>query len=230
MPSREAIVLAWVALAGLPAAAETRGEVRPEIELYFNQGERTRILFRGVLDQGTSSQFSRGSFLFAVALALRPLLRRGLRKDNNVFRRRYLNFRFGYEYNPSFVRGSGPLENRGIAELTGRYRLPGGFVLVDRNRGDFRFVQGQAYSSRYRNRLWVEHDVKIRGVVFAPYVFDEIYFDTRYNAWTTNQYAAGAQLPVRRNVVVEPYFLRHDNSRSTPHLTNALGCKVSLFF
>jgi Protein of unknown function (DUF2490) len=126
--------------------------------------------------------------------------------------------------------GSGNSEHRGIAELTGRYPLPGHFVLVDRNRGDFRFVSGQAYSSRYRNRLWLERDVKFERIVVTPYVFDEVYYDTRYSGWTTNRAALGAQFPSGPHLVLEPYVMRQHSTTSTPRIIHTVGFKFNLYF
>ena len=66
-------------------------------------------------------------------------------------------------------------------------------MLKDRNRGDFRFVQGRPFSARYRNRLWVKDDVILGKVAVTPYVYDEIFFDGRYGAWTANRVAFGMQ-------------------------------------
>ena len=59
-------------------------------------------------------------------------------------------------------------------------------------------------------------------------MYDEIFFDGRYGAWTANRVAFGMQFP-RSKWVIEPYILRRHNTRSTPYSTNALGLKVSLF-
>jgi Protein of unknown function (DUF2490) len=223
---RVALLLAAVALPG--AAQDARQEFRPELDLYVSWGERVRFLFRDALQlvpQGNSES----SFLSAIDFALRPLFRRELRRRDDVFRRRFVTFRAGYQYTTS-LNSDTSSENRGIAELTTRYPLGGGIVLVDRNRGDFRFVKGQPFSSRYRNRLWVERDLKVERIVLTPYVYDEIFYDTRYDAWTTNRGAAGVQIAVAAHVVLEPYFMRQRDSRSSPPTVHNLGFKVNLFF
>src|SRR5215831_18418705 len=137
MFKREALRFALLAAAALPAAAQdTRREFRPEFNLYMQADDRTRVLFRGDLQQGENVNYSQGSVLAAVDFALRPLFRRDLRQRGNVFRSRYLSFRIGYQYRGSFVTGGSAPEHRGIAELTGRYPLPGHIVIINRNRGD----------------------------------------------------------------------------------------------
>jgi hypothetical protein len=103
-------------------------------------------------------------------------------------------------------------------------------VVSDRNRGEFRFVKGQAFSARYRNRLWLERDLKFGSFVCTPYVYDEIFYDIRYDQWTPNRYAVGVQLPVGKHVVLEPYYLRQQANRSDPPYANVFGFKVNVYF
>jgi hypothetical protein len=104
--------------------------------------------------------------------------------------------------------------------------LPWDLVISDRNRGEFRFIKGQTFSTRYRNRLRLEQDVKYGSFNCTPYAYDEISYDTRSDKWTPNRYALGIELPIGRHVVVEPYYLRHSNP---PHI-NAFGFKLNLYF
>jgi hypothetical protein len=136
------------------AAQDTRREVRPEFDLYVHHGERTRFVFENRLSDEPGT-YAQGAFVASIEIALRPLFRRALARQPNVFRNRYWVFRVGYQYNASSNKGTSSAENRIIAESTARYPLPLGIVIRDRNRGDFRFVHGQPFSARYRNRLWV---------------------------------------------------------------------------
>ena len=109
------------------------------------------------------------------------MFRRELRDRADVYRNRYLTFRAGYRYRTSLTPGASVSENRGIVEVTPRYLLPWQLVVSDRNRGEFRFVKGQTFSTRYRNRLQLERDIKYGTFVFTPYVYDEIFYD--YPVW-----------------------------------------------
>jgi uncharacterized protein DUF2490 len=231
MSKRAELCLAVLVAATQPAAAQdTPLEFRPTVDVYVNQGSRTRILFQYSLNENRPARDSRGHFAYYLEFALRPVLRRELRRREDVFRKRYLTFRAGYQYTTSLTNGNASSEKRSIAELTAQYPLPGGFAIRDRSRGDFRFVNGQPFSARYRNRLWLDRDLKFRGLVFTPYAYDEIYFDTRYDAWSSNRIALGLQIPAGPHVVAEPYFQQQVNSRSTPRVIDALGLKFSLYF
>ena len=217
--------------AALPAIAQdAQWDSRPEVNLYVAQGSRTRALFQYSLNEDRQDHTSEGNFAYYLELALRPVFRRELRQQEDVFRRRFLTFRAGFQYTTSFGNGNPSSEKRPIVELTARYPLPAGFVITDRSRGDFRFVTGQAFSARYRNRLWLDRDLKLGQLAFTPYVYDEIYFDTRYDAWSTNRVAIGVQVPAGAHLVIEPYVMHQVNSRSTPRRTRTVGLKFSFYF
>jgi len=230
---RPALILCLLSLWALsiPAAGQSAsGEFWPEIGIYVQQGPAIRIEF---VDSASSSPTTHdwlGNFTVYVETALKPVFRRELRDRADVYRNRYLTFRAGYRYRTSLTPGASVSENRGIVEVTPRYRLPWQLVVSDRNRGEFRFIKGQAFSTRYRNRLQLERDIKYGTFVFTPYAYDEIFYDTRYGQWTPNRYAFGVQLPIGPHVVLQPYYLRQDGNRSNPPHVNVFGLTFNLFY
>lgn len=113
-----------ILVAFLPASAQgTAQEFRPEIDVYVNQGTRTRLIFQDFLVENTRSGVSEGSFTYYEELALRPVFRRALRDTEYVFRRRYLSFRTGYRYTTENSNGQISWKNRLMAGLIGRYPL-----------------------------------------------------------------------------------------------------------
>ena len=62
---------------------------------------------------------------------------------------RLVMLRAGYRYMPST---NGATEHRGLLEATASYPLVRGVLLSDRNRVDFRFIDGE-FAWRYRNRI-----------------------------------------------------------------------------
>jgi hypothetical protein len=103
-------------------------------------------------------------------------------------------------------------------------------VIVDRNRGEFRFVSGKPFSSRYRNRLQLERDFKVDRVVFTPYVNAEAFYDTRYDAWVQFRYEIGTQLPIGPHFAIDTYYLRQKSNRSQPERVNGLGLTLGVYF
>lgn len=222
---------AFVLLACAPAPAQdTAGQFRSELDVFLNTGTRTRVLVQNFDDDTPRTDSSSVTFAGFFELALRPLFRRQLRTELDVFRQKYLTFRAGYLRRTSVTDGEATRENRLIAELTARYPLKSNFILVDRNRGEFRFVENRPFSERYRNRLALEHDVKLGRLGLTPYIYDEVFFDARYEAFTTNRLAAGIQILAGRHMIWEPYVMRQHNTRGTPRYTNAVALKLSLFF
>ena len=221
--------LAILAASTVSSAQNTNSELRPETDVYVQLNPVIRIQFMNLFSGNLTTGKLEGNPTFWVETALKPVLRRRLRQQPDVYRSKYLTFRAGYRYRTDLGSGSSPHENRGILELTSRYSLPWHLIISDRNRGEFRFVQGQPFSSRYRNRLRLEYDFVRGGFECTPYVDFEIFYDTRYDQWTTRRYEFGIQFPLSPHVMLEPYYLWQDDSHSVPPHTNALGFKFNLY-
>ena len=232
MPNtRTLAVLLWAAAWSIPAPAQnTAGQFWPELGYYIQQGDilRLEITQSGAIDKTASG--SQGNFSVYVRAALKPVFRRELRDRPDVYQNRYLSFRAGYRYRTSLSDGGTASENRGIIELIPQYHLPWHLIISNRNRGEFRFIKGQSFSTRYRGRFQIERDFDLGRLVCTPYAYDEIFYDTRYDRWTPNRYAFGVQLPVGPHVILDPYYLRQHSSTSTPAHTNVFGFKVNLYF
>jgi Protein of unknown function (DUF2490) len=233
MPTSQTLAICLLSAGAwsVPASGQsTGGEFRPEFGIYVQQGQSIRVEFVTFAVNNPNTDSWDGNFTFYVETALKPVFRRQLRDEPDVYRNRYLTFRAGYRYRTGLAGGDSGSENRGILEFTSRYRLPWQLVVSDRNQGEFRFVKGQAFSTRYRNRLRLERDVKFASYVFTPYVYDEIFYDARYDQWTPNRYAIGFQLPVGEHVVLEPCYRRQDGNRSNPPHINTFGFTFNLYF
>jgi hypothetical protein len=133
-----------------------------------------------------------------------------------------LTLRTGYAYIPSLGDEDPPKEHRIVLEATARYPLPLDILLSDRSRGDLRWINGE-FSTRYRNRLRVERDFSIRKFMITPYASGELFYDFRFDLWNRNEICAGAEIPVGKRFVFEPYYLRQNNSRSQTEHVNGVG-------
>jgi hypothetical protein len=132
-------------------------------------------------------------------------------------------------------------EHRLLTEQTLRQLLPGDLLLSDRNREDFRFVNGD-FSFRYRNRVTLEREVHLlKGRTITPYVSGEICYDSRFNTWNRNRFAVGVQQsllrgPLRkmllpeRQVILDLYYMRQNDSRSDIQHVNAIGAALAFYF
>ena len=115
-----------------------------------------------------------------------------------------------------------------MVQLTPQY-LPGaGFFLADRNRVEFRWVNGK-YSTRYRNQVTVERSFQKRGVRFSPYAWGELFYDGQTHSWNENRYAFGVQLPYKRIFMLDNYYQRQ-NCTCSPHHENVWGLTLNFYF
>lgn len=149
--------------------------------------------------------------------------------------------RGGYRHGSSLSEGDPFKEHRIVLEQTFRHPLPLDVLLTDRNREDFRWVNGQ-FSARYRNRLTVEREFKVFGRRLTPYSSAEVYYDTRFDTWNRNRLTIGVQIPFKkgfplitladqkRQVVLDIFFTRQNDSRSQPSRIKAFGTALSIYF
>ena len=111
-----------------------------------------------------------------------------------------------------------------------RHPLPWNVIVLDRSRGEMRFIRGKPFATRYRNKLQLERDFAIGQLVYTPYINGEVFYDTRYGAWSQNRYSAGVEVPAGAHVVVETYFLRQNQSRSIQPHVNVIGLRFQFYF
>jgi uncharacterized protein DUF2490 len=140
----------------------------------------------------------------------------------------YLVTSAGYEYLRTIQDGKDSLENRVAVEVTPRYRAPAGFLLEDRNRVEFRWVN-DVYSTRYRNRVTLERDSCIRGFRFTPYGSAEVFYDIEKGTWNREQYAGGLRIPYRRLLQIDVYYLRQNCPTCNPAHLNVAGLTFDFF-
>jgi hypothetical protein len=221
-------VLLVACLTALPVAhadaQSTQSQWWPELDTYVKVSQRTRLsLFvKRSTDGDTYNSGQIGPNLDFFLKRLRRRLR-----TNDESKNRYLVFRVGYRY---IANTDGPSENRGIVQFTGQTALPWSMLLSDRNRVDLRWISGNAFTWRYRNRLTLERSFRIGRVAFSPYLRGEIYYVSRYSAWSKNSYSLGAEIPLGRRMQAEPYFERDNQSHTSPQHVNGVGLKFSLYF
>lgn len=213
-------------------AQETRNEFWPEIDVYINVKPRIRLYLIGTISKSVED----GEILNAQSYEAQV----GAHVD--YIPNKHVILRTGYRYGTAVgTNDDGFREHRLIVEQTLRKMLPGDFLLSDRNREDFRFVNGD-FSFRYRNRVTIERELAFfKGRNITPYVSGELFYDTRYDAWNRNRLTIGVQhtllkgplqemLLHKRQVVLDVYFMKQNDSRSQTQHVKALGAALSFYF
>ncbi|MBV8553437.1 MAG: DUF2490 domain-containing protein [Acidobacteriaceae bacterium] len=135
----------------------------------------------------------------------------------------------GYEFLRTIQSGKVKNEDRIIVEMTFSFRLPSEFLLQDRNRVEFRWVNG-AYSTRYRNLLFLERDFLLHGFRFSPYGSAEVFYDISKNSWDEEWYTAGIQWPYKHIFMLDTYYQRQNCPTCNPAYWNVAGLTLNFYF
>ena len=234
--TRISILAVFLLLIGIQGATAqeptTRKEFWPEIDVYITVKQRVRLYLTGTVSKSVEDGELRNAQGYEGQI--------GVHVD--YIPNKHVILRTGYRYGTSVGSNSEPFkEHRLLTEQTLRQLLPGDLLLSDRNREDFRFVNGD-FSFRYRNRVTLEREVHLfKGRTITPYVSGEIFYDTRYNTWNRNRFAVGVQqsllrgplrkmLLPKRQVTVDLYYMRQNDSRSDTQHVNAIGAALTFYF
>lgn len=218
--------------AAQPARAQddAQNELWSEVDVYAGLSPSSRLFFLASVTRAEEVDYREASVGAHVDFFLKPILRPGLRHTPDVDKRRYLSFRLGYRYAQALGEDADSYrEHRPLAEATGRVYLPGNVVFLNRSRFDARRVNGE-WSWRYRNRSRIEREIPAWSRALNPYVMVEFYYDSRHDAWIRERYFAGMEWPLGRKAALDTYFVRQDDSRSSPAHVNAFGVALNLFY
>jgi Protein of unknown function (DUF2490) len=212
-----------------PLRAQDQSQFWPEVDTYVNLSSRSRLFFLAALSSDQDTRTLDGEFGANVDFYLRRFLRERLHAKDPA-KSKLLTLRLGYRYLPS-LRGDNPNEQRPIVELTGRRLLPLAILFSDRNRVDFRFVEGKPFFWRYRNRITLERNFSIHKYEFTPYLRGELFYDSRYDKIDKNIFTAGSVFPLSKRTEFEVYYEDQRDSSSTPNYhTRGIGLVMSLYF
>lgn len=105
-------------------------------------------------------------------------------------------------------------EHRLRLDATLRVPLPAGWELQDRNLVERRFRAGFADSTRYRQRLRLEHPVRLGNMGVNAFAWGESFYDCTASAWTRHWVAAGVGKTVATRLTVEVAYLRQIGPRA----------------
>ena len=119
-------------------------------------------------------------------------------------------------------KGRRVFENRLSVPATVRFRM-GSFTLSDRNLFERRFRRPGINSTRYRNRLQVDHPVGPAKLKWSVFVSEEVFYDWSFNAWVRNRAAIGVTKVVNKHLTLDLYYMRQNDSHSFPGDLHIIG-------
>lgn len=205
-------------------ALQTQTQFLPEIDTYVNLTDRYRLMLMASRTKDEDTVNS-GEFGPNLDINFRPLLRKVLR-SNDSSKSNFATLRVGYQYIRNLDK---PNESRIQIGVTTRFHLPWSMDLAERNRFDFRFINGQ-FSWYYRNRLTVERSFKVKSYSFSPYARGEIYYESKSARLSKNTYSFGAYFPIRKRIELEGYYERENTTGGSPPHVNGIGATLSVYF
>jgi hypothetical protein len=200
------------------ASLEGHGQLRSNL----------RALILGASKSGTDYSYQQWIIGAGLGFQVKPFARPHL-ADLDHDRAHSIVFGAEYEYLQTGETAKPSSENRLVAELTARSRPPAGFLITDRNRIEFRWVNGE-YSTRYRNRLSVERAGRLGGMRVTPYASAEFFYDWAKDSWNEEQYSVGIEWPYRNVLKLSTYYLYQDCTTCRPRDLNVAGLSLNYFY
>jgi len=229
---RIALIAAWLA-ATLPLASDARAadasEFWPELSAYIGLSEDTRLFLDASYARGKESDLRTLELSAYLDVALAPMLRPELRKEDWQ-RARYLWARVGFSHigkvSTSDVQEP---ERRGVLALYARAPLPQQFWVEGRLRTDLRWI-GNDYSTRYRARVDLSRDYRWLERPLMSYANAEVSFDTGLDGFSRTLYQIGTEVTVYKNFRYEVYLAWQSDRLPAPESLLALGLVAKWYF
>lgn len=103
-------------------------------------------------------------------------------------------------------------------------------VFKDRNRLEYRIIEGDGNSWRYRNKLSVDLPFKWTKLNIQPYIADEIFYNFDENRLSRNRVCAGFKMHFLKNLKGEIYYMYQSTKSSEWNGYNILGTRLKLVF
>jgi hypothetical protein len=232
----------WNGLAGLTLIAffclrtsaqsqsdTTNGEFWPAADFHIQLPDNYRLL--GFVESKRGEDFPYQQLDLGIGLGYQwKKIRKPHLKNIDPDKEHSFLFGGGYEYLRTLQAGKNTsYENRLVLEGLPRFRPVSRLLVSDRNRVEFRWVNG-VYSTRYRNDLTLEYDITVRNFRFTPYASAEVFYDGATHSWNEEQYTAGLEWPYKRLLMLETYYLRQNCTTCSPAHLNVAGLTLNFYF
>lgn len=232
------VLLVWLGATSAALAGEPSQEFWPETDLWLRLSPAWRVSMFVAISKNIETAYREGNLILQTDYAWGKVktrlyfYRRRLLDENRAQEMKAILLRGGYLGGRSLDdKGQAYKENTIFIEQHGRIPLSYSVLMSHRLRGDLRWLGDDAeFSTRWRYRLMVEKEFKIRGGSLVPYVNVEPYYDSRYQ--TINRIrliggAAAAWLPL---FALEGNITYQHDTRSSVTNLYALNVILHLFF
>ena len=205
-------------------ADESRKEIWPEVDFFFPLNERFRLVVAAGTEKASETRDATEG-------------QAGIYLD--CFFRERITLRAGYRHGFEIGDNEPFSEHRVVLDQTFHKPLPHAFVFTDRNRQELRWINGD-FSMRFRNRATIEKSFVVGKRSLVPYGSGEIFYDSRFSTFNRFRAVAGTQIVfakrdfwlmnIRRQRVLDVYYLWQTDSRSQPRHLHAIGVTFGIHF
>jgi hypothetical protein len=107
--------------------------------------------------------------------------------------------------------------------------LPNRFGIDFRTEENFRWLL-DGFSVRLRERARLHRSVEIEDYKFTPMAWTEVFWDSRFGAFSRYRLGLGVNLPVYRALSVQPYYMREVNFQGSNTIEDIFGMAVITSF
>jgi len=126
-----------------------------------------------------------------------------------------------------------PFENRRGHEnrlsLPATVKFPvGKFTFSDRNLVERRLRHPGGDSTRYRNRLQIDHPIGPAKHKLSVFVSDEVFYDWSFEEWVRNRFAVGVTKVLSKHLTSDLYYLRQNDGRAFPGDLHVIGTALRI--
>ena len=209
--------------------SSTPKQIWPELDVYYRINEKFR-LYGLISGTRSNSEYTDGTASIYVDYFALPWLRGRNDIDMRDSSRRYIWwFRTGYSYSNSPPEDKPKVVNIFETETNNSFRLPADFVLLDRNRLDWRWVNG-VFQPIYRPRIKVERNLKTAYMTLNAYVWTEYFFYLNDNTQDRLRLTIGSEIKVLKNMNFEVYYLHQFQNKQYVEPLNAIGLQLNFYF
>jgi hypothetical protein len=214
----------------LVAQDSTQKEIWPELDVYYRINEKFR-LYGLISGTRSNSEYTDGTASIFLDYFMLPWLR-GKRNDtelSDTARGYFIWFRAGYSYSDAPPGDKKKVVNLIETETNSNFHLPEDIVLIDRNRLDWRWVNG-LFQPIYRPRLKFVRNFKTDYLTFNAYLWSEYFFYLNDNTQNRLRICFGTEIKVLKTMDFELYLLHQFQNKQYVEPLNAVGIQLNFYF
>ena len=212
----------------LAAQETTQKQIWPELNIYYKLNQKFRFngTYSGTRASGEYTDGTAGIYLDYFA---RPLIRGS--EDPALLdsaRGSYLWFRTGYAYSDTPPNEKTKVINTFVTEADAIYRLPQDLLLINRNRFEWRFVNG-SFQPIFRPRLKLLRNFVSPFLTFNVYIWGEYFFYLNENTQDRFRLAAGWEFKILSFMNLDTYFMYQFLNSPDVESLKAIGLTLKFY-